>query len=124
MLPLSILTDNLKKTQRLLVGAFGLHPFLARNGLALRNDDEDEGNLRQQLQHSARHIPYMKKYLTDNRYLSHQITSQMVEQMYRHVTKELIGGVKSAGYFSIVIDETQDGAGIEQCALVFAVHRR
>ena len=92
--------------------------LLARNGIALRNDDEDKGNLRQQLQHSTRHIPYMKKYLTDNRYLSHQITSEMVKQMYRHVMKELIGGVKSAGYFSIVIDETQDGAGIEQCALV------
>ena len=115
-------TDNLKKTQTLrrdcLLEHLDCIRLLARNGLALRNDDEDEGNLRQQLQHSPRHIPYIKKYLTDNRYSSHQITSQMVEQMYRHVMKELIGGVKSAGYFSIVIDETQDGAGIEQCALV------
>ena len=51
-------TDNLKKTQKLRKDCLLEHldciRLLARNGIALRNEDED--NLRQQLQHYTRHI--------------------------------------------------------------------
>ena len=116
------LSDSLKKTQKLRFDCLLEHlkciKLLARNGLSFRNVEEEEGNLRQLLQHSARHVPHMNKYLEDNHYLSHQITSEILEEMYREIMSELIANVKAAGFFSIVIDETQDISGKEQCAIV------
>ena len=56
-------------------------------------------------------MPHMKKYLDNGSYLSHQITSELIELMYRDVVKDIIGEVKEAKFFAIVIDETTDITG-------------
>ena len=90
--------------------------YLARQGLPIRNSDEENGNLTQLLTLSEN--CNMKRYLADNNYLSHHINTELIKEMYRLVMKRLLDQIKSASFFSIVIDETRDISGIEQLVVV------
>ena len=90
--------------------------YLARQGLPIRNSDEENGNLTQLLKLSEN--CNMKRYLADNNYLSHHINTELIKEMYRLVMKRLLDQIKSASFFSIVIDEARDISGIEQLVVV------
>jgi hypothetical protein len=90
--------------------------YLVRQGLAMRNSDEENSNMTQLLKLSQN--SFMAKYLAENKYLSHHINSEIIKEIYRQVMKDLLDQIKSATYFAIVIDETRDISGIEQLAVV------
>ena len=90
--------------------------FLVRQGIALRNKKNENSNLIQLLKLSSN--PNMKKYLKENNYLSHDITSEIIKEMYRTVLENILAQIKGANFFAIVIDETRDISGIEQLSVV------
>ena len=59
--------------------------LLARQGLAYRREEECQGNLMVLLQNSQRHIEFMKTYIHESKYLSHDILSEVLELFYRQV---------------------------------------
>ena len=109
------LVSSTKKIQRLnfdcLIEQLECMRLLARKGDAFRSHVETEGNLRQLLHHTSRHLPHMKTYLKDNRYLSPTIISELLSEMYREVMQQIVSEVQTAGYFSIIMDETSDISG-------------
>lgn len=58
----------------------------------------------------AKDIPELKSWLArqENKWLSHDILNEMIEMMAHDVLRKLIGEVKSAGVFSVIMDETTD----------------
>ena len=88
--------------------------ILTRQGIALRNVNEKGGNLQQFLQHSSEHCPGLKKLLQDSTYNSHQIDDELIAALYRKSLNSLLDKIKASDFFAIVVDKTQDIAGIEQ----------
>ena len=52
--------------------------FLLRQGLAIRGHNEQEGNLYQILKHRCDNVPELQQWLSDNKYLSHDIVNEMM----------------------------------------------
>ena len=106
------LSSSAKKVQQLnfscLIEQLECMRLLARKGDAFRSHNEAEGNLRQLLNHSTRHVPHMKSYLKEKSFLSPTIISELLADMYREVMQQIISEVQAAGYFSIIMDETSD----------------
>ncbi|KAF3840185.1 hypothetical protein F7725_018902 [Dissostichus mawsoni] len=80
--------------------------FLARQGLALRGHDSDEGNLRQLLQLRSGDDDVLKRWLSkpSNNYTSAVIQNEVLNIMANSI-------------YSIIIDGTQDVLGVEQEAI-------
>lgn len=88
--------------------------IMTRQGIALRNVNEQEGNLQQFLQYASESCVGLKQLLQDNAYNSHQIDDELIKGLYRQSLNRLLDNIKAAEFFAIVVDETQDISGVEQ----------
>ena len=82
--------------------------------MALRNVNEKEETLQQFLQHSSEHCPRLKKLLQSSTCNSHQIDDELIAALYQKSLNSMLDKIKASDFFAIVVDETQDIAGIEQ----------
>ena len=78
-------------------------------GLALRNNEETEGNLYQLLRLRAGENQNVKNWLSSGRYMSHDIISEIIIIMVRYILTPIIEIIRKNEYFSIIADGTRVG---------------
>ncbi len=93
--------------------------FLARQGLALRGHDSDDGNLQQLLKLRSTDIPELKRWLTGAKkhYTTSDIQNEILELMTHDIFREIASTVRVAKYYSLIVDETADISGHEQVSI-------
>lgn len=94
---------------------------LARQGIALRGDNNDEGsNLMQFLQMRAKDVPELNAWLKRDscKWLHHDIINEILQMMSNEVLRSIIRStIQSAQYFAIIADETADISKSEQVSI-------
>ena len=94
--------------------------YLARQGLALRGDDDAESNLIQLLQLRAEDNPQLVLWLqrSSRKYTSHENQNEMLEIMAHHVLRKILGCMQQSPFLAIMLDETTDASNKEQLTVV------
>ena len=95
--------------------------FLARQGLAIRGKTEDSSNFRQILSLRATDNSDLHSWLARSQYkwISHDIQNELLQQLSETVLRNITESIKSAPYYSIMIDETTDCSRHEQLVICF-----
>ena len=95
--------------------------YLARLGLALRGDgDEQDGNYLQLLQLKGEDDPLMVDWLKRkaNKYTSHQNQNDILKIMAIHVLREISVCLQKSPFITLMMDETTDVSNKEQLTIV------
>jgi len=89
--------------------------YLARQGLAFRGHDEQEGNFLQMLKVRSADIPEMERWLKHRfPYTHHSIQDEML-QLYGNATlRSILTRVHKSQTFAVIVDGTQDITRTEQ----------
>ena len=113
-------TPKKKRIRRLyLLKVFQSVLFLARQGLPLRGDGNDEdSNLKQLRSHDD---PTMRQHMEKSaeKYTSHDIQNEILDIMALTVTREICSVIRRASYYTIMADEVTDASNREQVAVCF-----
>ena len=103
--------------------------FLVRQGLAIRGHDEMESNLMQLLLLRCDDIPDLKRWLHEKRFLSSDISNEVVKIMSNRLLRGLLQDIRDTSYFSLIVDEATDTCHQEQLSIsvrwvddVFEIH--
>ena len=99
--------------QEMLIKVMESVKFLVRQGLPIRGHTDDESNLLQLLKCRTTDVEGLEAWISSGKYLSHEVTNEIVELMAHHLLRNLLGAIRIAKYFSIIADETQDVSGLE-----------
>jgi hypothetical protein len=92
--------------------------FLARQGLALRGSNSDDGNFMQLLQLRCDDSPALKIWLDKKTNMtSWLIQNEILEMLSHSIVRNIMLKVNDAKQFAIIVDGTQDIAGLEQEAV-------
>ncbi|KAK3923608.1 Zinc finger MYM-type protein 1 [Frankliniella fusca] len=95
---------------------------LAQQGLALRGQDKEDGNLWAILRERQNEIPELGAWLERrSNYLSPTIQNELIEIMSHMVLRELISVIKEAPFYSLIADGTTDITGEEQFSVCVRV---
>ena len=95
--------------------------YLARQGLALRGDgDEDDGNFLQLLKLKGEDDPAMLEWVKRkvNKYTSHEIQNDIVKVMAMHVLRNVATCLQQSPFLTLMMDETTDVTNKEQTTIV------
>lgn len=97
--------------------------YLSCQGLAIRGKTDEESNLTQLLKLRSQDIPELQSWLArkESKWLSHDIPNEMMEIMAHDVLRTLLEEIKSAEFFSVIMDETADITVKEQVSICFRV---
>jgi hypothetical protein len=89
--------------------------YLARQGLAFRGHEVDEGNYKQLLLLRSEDVPELKTLLlrTTN-FTSPDCQNEILTMMSHDVLRQIVREIKNSKQFSVIMDGTQDVSGIEQ----------
>ncbi len=79
--------------------------YLARQGIAIRGHPDGESKLHSWLQRKT------------NKYTSHDIQNEILKVMSLHILRDVVLLIRSAPFFSIMVDETRDVSNKEQVVL-------
>jgi len=95
--------------------------FLARQGLPLRGDgEENDSNYNQMLRlrglDDIRVFDWIKK--KSDKYTSPDVQNEMLEVMSRSILHKIISDIQNALFYAIMVDETTDRSNQEQVVLV------
>ena len=85
---------------------------VTRQGLVIRRNDEIEGNLNQLLLMRSEDYAPLSSWLSNSKYMSHDIVNEMIELMANYVQRNVLIAIKSRVFFSIICDETRDVSDI------------
>jgi len=89
--------------------------YLARQGLALRGHDDDEGNFMQLLRLRSLDVPEFESWLNRKKAFTHHAIQDEILQLYGDATLRLIlAKVQTSQSFAIIVDGTQDINRTEQ----------
>ena len=96
--------------------------FFSKQGLALRRDPEEEGNVVQLLNDIARHDEALAKWMTRRgtggfHFTSPEALAAIQRQLAMAVTRQVVAEVAEAPYFALILDETADVSRKEQMAV-------
>ena len=72
--------------------------LLLRQGSAIREHKEKEGNLYQVLRCRGEDVPGLEAWLKKGDYRSHDIVNEMVELMYMQLLRKLLAEVRAAEF--------------------------
>ncbi len=95
--------------------------YLARQGLALRGDgNEDDGNFNQLLLLRAIDDPSMLDWLQKkrNKYTSPEIQNELMMVMSHEILRMLANDIQQSLFYTIMVDEATDKSNKEQVVLV------
>ena len=90
--------------------------FLARQCLAFRGHDEEEGNFRQLLQLRSGDSPVLARYFAKDsktKWLPPEIQNNMISAIGSSVLGQVVETIVKNGYFSIIMDEITDLSRVE-----------
>ena len=90
--------------------------FLARQGLALRGHDENEGNLMQLIQLRSEDVSVLQSWCArTTNFMSPESQNEILQMMSHSVLRVIADRVnKTSIHFAVVVDGTQDSSGHEQ----------
>ena len=91
--------------------------YLLRQGLSIRGHYEENGNLMQLLQCRSEDSDGLKSWISQKKYLSHEIINEQIEIMAHHLLRGLLANIQAAEHFALIGDETRDISGKEQFAI-------
>ena len=106
-------TEGKKISRHCLVTIAENIKFLARQGIALRgNEDEMESNFIQLLHLLAIQQPELIRWMNQktSKYTSAQIQNEILSIMGSSVVRDIAAKIQSAKYFSIMADEVTDSS--------------
>ena len=95
--------------------------YLARQGLALRGDgDEDDGNFLQLLKLKGEDDSAMLEWLKRkvNKYTSHEIQNDIIKVMAMHVLRNVATCLQQSPFLTLMMDEATDISNNEQTTIV------
>ena len=95
--------------------------YLARQGLALRGDgDEDDGNFLQLLKLKGEDDPAMLEWIKRkvNKYTLHEFQNDIVKVMAMHVLRNVATCLQHSPFLTLMMDETTDVTNKEQTTIV------
>lgn len=98
--------------------------LLGRQGLALRGSGNDENsNLMQILKARAEDVSELDSWLKRSRstWLHHDIVNEILELMADKILRQKLDQIKSAGFFSLIMDETSDVSRFEQVSICIRI---
>ena len=89
--------------------------YLARQGLAIRSEDDEESNFIQLLKLRAKDDLCLARLLDSkgDKYTSHEVQNELLGIMANHLTRDLVSDIRS-NYYSIICDEYTDISSKEQ----------
>ena len=89
--------------------------YLARPGLAMQGDTDDESNFIQLLKLRGKDRPLPLKWLErkEDKYTSHEIQNEIIAIMANYVIRHLVSEI-CGGFFSIICDQYTDISNNEQ----------
>ncbi len=97
--------------------------FLARQGLALRGDGNEEANsnFMQLLYLRSCDDPALASFLKKktDRYCCHQIQDELLEVMANTTIKDIASSIKASKFYTIMADEVTDASNREQVVICF-----
>jgi len=90
--------------------------FLARQGLAIRGHETDEGNFMQLLKLRSEDQPLLEQWLNKKTNMtSSDIQNEILQQHSHAIIRIICSSIRNTSeIFSVIVDGTQDNAGIEQ----------
>ncbi|KAL5493617.1 hypothetical protein EMCRGX_G014821 [Ephydatia muelleri] len=92
--------------------------YLLRQGLAVRgHGDDSEGNLSQLLKARAEDSIALQKWIKTGSYQSPEVLNELTNTIGAEVLREVLNGIKSSRWFSIIGDETRDISNSEQLSI-------
>ena len=94
--------------------------YLARQGLALRGHDNDEGNFKQHLEEKAESDPKLASWLLRNHaYTSPECQNEILQLMSNAIIRQIAKNIHALPelQYSLIMDGTQDISGTEQISL-------
>ena len=107
--------EDLENNRKVIHILLDIARTLARQALAFRGDMEEDGNFYQLVLLVSRHVPSLKRWLTDKRmnpyhvtYLSPQSQHEFITLLETELREKVVDEVKSAGLFSVMADTTPD----------------
>ena len=83
-----------EQRRRLFMAEVSSFKYLLRQGIAFRGHREEEGNLFQLMQLRSIDIPGLDQWLTDKKYLSHDIVNELAKEMALIILRNLCNEVK------------------------------
>ena len=92
--------------------------YIARQGLAMQGDTDDESNFIQLLKLRGKDRPLLIKWLErkEDKYTSHEIQNEIIAIMANYVIRDLVLEIRG-GFFSIICDEYTDIRNKEQLTI-------
>ena len=116
------IAQNLKtdqaKAQKCLLNMLSSLRFLARQGLAIRGHEENEGNFLQLLRLQSGNCSEMVKWLQRRgNWTAHEIQNEILEIMAHSVLRTITDRVKANKYYAIIVDEATDISFKEQVSI-------
>lgn len=115
---------EMNSNRKALMKIFDTIKTVARQGLALRGDWNDEdGNFIQILKMRAQDVPELDNWLKRDSYswLSHQIVDEILQIMSDSVLRQMVNEIKHSEFYAIIADETSDVASLEQVSVNFRI---
>jgi hypothetical protein len=91
--------------------------YIARQGLAIRGADSDSGNFKTLLKLRSGDIPALKTWMQRKTDLTSPDVQNEILQMFSHEILRNIRNSIQTNTFAIIVDGTQDVAGVEQEAI-------
>ena len=93
--------------------------FLARQGLALRGDNDVDSNFMQLMKLHARDDPRLTEWLEKktNKYVSHDIQNELLKVMALAVLRDIFHSIHESTFYSIMCDECTDASNKEQLVI-------
>jgi len=91
--------------------------YLLRQGLAIRGHEAMEGKLLQVLQLRGDDCPEMKTWINERKYFSPDILNEQIALMGLHTLRETLQDIRSAEWFSLIVDVATDVSNREQLAV-------
>jgi len=96
------------------LAVFGSIGYLARQGLALRGQEDSPGNLMQLLELHSEDSQPLRSQLPRTKFLSPDSQNEVLDLLVYGIQQVIVNAVQSSKQFGVIVDGTQDSSGHEQ----------
>ena len=117
--------QDLEYNRKIILILLDIAKTLARQALPFRGDSNEDGNFYQVVLLLSRHVPNLKRWLSDRRlkpyhvtYLSPQSQNEFITLLEKELRGKVIEEVKHAGMFSVMADTTPDEEHTDRLSVV------
>lgn len=116
---------DLEYNRQIILILLDIAKTLARQALPFRDHSNEDGNFYQLVLLLSRHVPNLKRWLTDKRpnpyrvaYFSSQSQNEFIKLLEKELRGKVIEEVKCAGMFSVMADTTPDEEHTDRLSVV------